>query len=81
METDPTQFAAGLGSSLFGSLTVIRFIIGMVFYFLPTLIARERDFAMKGWLFWTNLFLGWTVLGWGICLLWAACATSFEQDA
>ena len=51
------------------------------FYFLPTFIARDRNFSHKAWLFWANLFLGWTFVGWGLCLIWAACAASSEADA
>jgi len=44
----------------------------VLLYFLPTIIGRaKRDFAG---IFLLNLFLGWTVIGWVIALIWAIAA-------
>jgi hypothetical protein len=41
-------------------------------YFLPSIIGyRKRSFAG---IFLLNLFLGWTVIGWIIALVWACTA-------
>lgn len=34
-------------------------------YFIPTGVAKKRDRAM---VFVTNLFLGWTIIGWVVAL-------------
>jgi len=46
-------------------------IVGIFVYFLPTMIARTRKKRNKTPIFVLNLFLGWTVLGWIIALIWA----------
>jgi len=49
--------------------TVISLILGFVFYFLPSFIANKKPHANG--VFLVNLLLGWTVLFWVICLIWA----------
>jgi len=41
-------------------------------YFLPTIIGRNKSDA--GLIFVVNLFLGWTVVGWVVALIWACAA-------
>ncbi len=51
--------------------TVFIAIVLLGMYFLPTIVAdmvENRDSAAIGVL---NLFLGWTFIGWVICLVWA----------
>jgi hypothetical protein len=48
------------------------FVIGL--YLLPALIAIGRSHANTTALLIINLFLGWTVLVWIICLAWAFSA-------
>lgn len=43
-------------------------------YFLPTVIASNRGHHVAGILL-LNFFLGWTVIGWFILLLWALLST------
>jgi len=51
-------------------MTLVLFAI--VMYFLPSIIAHnKRDFAG---IFLLNFFLGWTVVGWIIALVWALAA-------
>ena len=40
-------------------------------YFLPTIIAFARKKDSAGAVFILNFFLGWTLIGWVICLIWA----------
>jgi len=47
------------------------FGFGFVMYFLPTLIALVRDKQDKLTIFLLNFFLGWSVIGWIVCLVWA----------
>lgn len=46
-------------------------IIGY-FYLLPSFIALQKVSVMTGFIFFLNLFLGWTILIWVICFVWAA---------
>lgn len=45
--------------------------ITLMLYFAPTLIAFFTDHRKTKSLFAFNLFLGWTVIGWVIALIWA----------
>ena len=48
------------------------FGFGFVLYFLPTIIAAiksKRDIVA---ILLLNLFLGWSVIGWIVALVWAA---------
>lgn len=42
-----------------------------LFYFLPVAIAVYRKRANTGAIFALNLFLGWSLFGWVIALVWA----------
>jgi hypothetical protein len=43
-------------------------------YMLPTLFAMARSHANTTPIFIVNLFFGWTILGWIVCLAWAFSA-------
>lgn len=45
--------------------------IFLALYFLPTIIAFFRNKRNKGAIFALNFFLGITVIGWIISLIWA----------
>ena len=42
-----------------------------LFYFLPFAIAFNRKRANSGAIFALNLFLGWSLIGWVVALVWA----------
>jgi hypothetical protein len=44
----------------------------VLLYFMPFLVAAGRDHHNAGAIGVTNLFLGWTGLGWVIALIWAS---------
>jgi hypothetical protein len=50
---------------------LILFVVFVFFYFLPTIIAFSKQKYQKIALLFTNLFFGWTILGWVICFIWA----------
>jgi biotin transporter BioY len=53
----------------------IGFLIGfLIVYFLPALIASQRKHTNKTPIFLTNLFLGWTLIGWVAALVWSTTA-------
>lgn len=50
------------------------FGFGFVMYFLPSIIALIRSKRDLLSIFLLNFFLGWTMIGWIIALVWAAKA-------
>jgi Superinfection immunity protein len=50
------------------SIAVIALLV--VFYFFPSIIGKRRDMLYIHALFITDLALGWTVIGWILCVLW-----------
>jgi hypothetical protein len=48
------------------------FGFGFVMYFLPSIIALARNKRDTTAILLLNLFLGWTVIGWVVALVWAA---------
>ncbi len=57
-----------------GSLILIVFVLTFI-YFIPSIIAKQREHYDTWAIFITNLFLGWTFLGWVISLIWATKKT------
>ena len=57
---------------IIGGLLVLVLAIGL--YFLPGIVAHIRDHHQKNAIVLLNLFLGWTLLGWVVALVWAATA-------
>jgi hypothetical protein len=48
------------------------FGFGFVMYFLPAIIALARNKRDTVAILLLNIFLGWTVIGWIVALVWAA---------
>jgi len=65
----------------FLSLYAVAALVTVTMYFLPIVMARQRDISTLQGLFFTNLLFGWTGFGWLACLLWAACGATKAQDA
>ena len=47
------------------------FGLGFVMYFLPSIIALARSKRDLLAIFLLNFFLGWSVIGWFVSLVWA----------
>jgi hypothetical protein len=45
--------------------------IGLVLYFLPSMLSIARDKRNAPAIFVLNLLLGWTLIGWAGALIWA----------
>jgi hypothetical protein len=45
--------------------------VALALYFLPTLICGKVDHRCGWAIFALNLFLGWTLLGWVVALVWS----------
>jgi hypothetical protein len=52
-------------------LFAVLLTILSLFYFLPFAIAFHKKRANSGAIFALNLFLGWSLIGWVIALVWA----------
>jgi hypothetical protein len=56
---------------LFGIFFFPFFGFGFVMYFLPSLIALARSKRDIVAIILLNFFLGWTLIGWVVALVWA----------
>ena len=52
-----------------GGLIVL--VILLAIYFLPTIVASNRGHQSAGAIFFLNLLLGWTLLGWVVAFVWS----------
>lgn len=57
------------------------FIVGIILYFIPTLIAEDKKHRNIGAIGVLNLFVGWTFIGWVICLVWAVTNQESANEA
>jgi len=59
---------------MFGLGMFVLSLIGLLclcVYFLPTIVASHRRHPNAIAIFFLNLFLGWSVVGWVVSLVWA----------
>ncbi len=56
-------------------LELIAPLVVIPVYFLPAVIANRRQAEHEVSIFWVNLLLGWTVLGWLAVLFWTVAET------
>jgi Superinfection immunity protein len=56
---------------LLGIFFLPFFGFGFVMYFLPSIVALARNKRDTLSIFLLNLFLGWTLIGWVVSLVWA----------
>jgi hypothetical protein len=49
---------------------LLLFCLAMVLYFLPAILADKRGHSRLVPIFILNFFLGWTLVGWVIALMW-----------
>lgn len=52
-------------------ILLVVFIGSLFLYFMPSLIAYNHNKTQKLPILLLNIFLGWTLLFWVICLVWA----------
>src|SRR5262249_8158542 len=60
----------GIAMDGFTTLMILPFLVQL--YLLPALVALTRRHHNAGAIFLLNLFLGWTLVGWVVALVWAA---------
>jgi hypothetical protein len=52
-----------------------RIVLGIIFmaiYFVPSIVAMAREHEQKIPILLLNIFLGWSVIGWVVALVWAS---------
>lgn len=54
-------------------------VLGVIAYFIPSLVANNNEHPQTSAITMLNLFLGWTLLGWVIALIWACCKPEQKQ--
>lgn len=57
------------------------FIVLLALYFVPSMVAAERKHHNTSAIVVLNLFLGWTLVGWVVALVWANTATRSPAKA
>lgn len=68
-------FALGLArhnEDLLAPFNLILFGVGIVVYFVPTMLALYRNCHATAWIVLVNALLGWTIVGWFAAIGWAA---------
>ena len=46
-------------------------VLGLAVYFIPTMVAIGHKKRNTDSIFVLNIFLGWTLIGWVVALVWA----------
>ncbi|WP_078593752.1 superinfection immunity protein [Evansella clarkii] len=54
-----------------GLFLIILFIIGIGVYFAPSIVAYVRKKDNLAAILVLNIFLGWSLIGWVVALVWA----------
>jgi Superinfection immunity protein len=52
-------------------LLIAALVVGLLVYFLPTVIANIRRHRERTAIFILNLLLGWSFVGWVAALVWS----------
>ena len=63
--------ARAADDSTISDSAVTLVVVVLLLYFLPAIIASARKHNQRVAIFWLNLFLGWTFLGWIAAFVWA----------
>lgn len=56
------------------SAGIIILLVLFTVYFLPSVCAMRRHCRGRGAIFFLNLLLGWTLVGWVVTFIWANAA-------
>jgi len=52
-------------------MEIFTLILFTFFYFIPSIVAYTNEKKNESAIIILNIFLGWTILGWIIALIWA----------
>jgi len=62
-----------MGSTLDAGIAII-IVVALEIYFFPSTISFNRDQPNRFAILALNLFMGWTLIGWLVCLVWSLTA-------
>ena len=68
-----------MGAGVTGAL-MVWWIVGLLFYFIPTIIAIKRDHPNKVAIILLNFLLGWAIIGWIGSLIWSVLAIPEQKE-
>jgi hypothetical protein len=71
----------GKGGMMFHFFGFPFFLAGAALYFLPTIIGASRHKTNLVGIFLVNFFLGWSVIGWVVALVWAVSTERVDHMA
>ncbi len=60
---------------------VLAIVVIPPVYFLPAVLAASKNHPQAAAIFFVNLVLGWTIVGWVVALVWGAAGAPGEQKA
>ena len=58
---------------------VVLWMVALIAYLVPSIVAEERNSKKLHPIIIANVFLGWTLVGWVVALVWA-CAKDKKAD-
>lgn len=67
---------AGLSDFIGLCVIAVAFVVALILYFVPSVIAQQRQHPNNLAIFFLNLTLGWTFLGWVASLVWSGTSVS-----
>ena len=71
----------GFNPISFSGFVLLMMMFGAIgMYFLPWLVALGREHNATIHIFFVNLLIGWTVLGWIICLVWSLTSNTKQNQ-
>jgi len=62
-------------------IVMIAFLAFVFVYLLPSLVAYFRRHRNANSICVVNLFFGWTLVGWVLCLAWSVSSNVYEAPA
>ena len=68
-QVDPSQYLGWIFA--LGGVGIVISVIGLVLYFVPWLVALKVKHPNTLAIFFLNLLLGWSLIGWAAALVWA----------
>lgn len=71
LQTTTDTIDDGQAFAILSTIGTIGFLIGLGFYFIPSIIALIRKKRNKVAIIALNFFLGWSLIGWVVSLVWA----------
>jgi len=54
-----------------GGIWLVGVIAGLLLYFIPSIVAFKKRRDNKISILLLNIFLGWSLIGWVVALVWA----------